>query len=67
VIDTAGEGVGQSRRGWTLVLASLGLFMTELDNMVVTIALPAPWVLAQLPGDSIEAKRRPACSHTRQI
>jgi hypothetical protein len=28
------------------VLASLGLFMTELDNMVVTIALPAPWVLA---------------------
>jgi EmrB/QacA subfamily drug resistance transporter len=26
--------------GWTLVLASLGLFMSALDNMVVTTALP---------------------------
>jgi EmrB/QacA subfamily drug resistance transporter len=26
---------------WTLVLASLGLFMVALDNMVVTLALPA--------------------------
>ena len=29
------------RRAWTLVLASLGLFMVALDNMVVTLALPA--------------------------
>jgi len=27
-------------RGWTLVLASLGLFMTALDTLVVTTALP---------------------------
>jgi EmrB/QacA subfamily drug resistance transporter len=31
----------QPRRAWTLVLASLGLFMVALDNMVVTLALPA--------------------------
>src|SRR5262249_32845601 len=29
------------RQVWTLVLASLGLFMVALDNMVVTLALPA--------------------------
>jgi EmrB/QacA subfamily drug resistance transporter len=29
------------QRAWTLVLASLGLFMVALDNMVVTLALPA--------------------------
>ena len=29
------------RQAWTLVLASLGLFMVALDNMVVTLALPA--------------------------
>lgn len=28
------------RRGWTLVLASLGVFMTALDTLVVTTALP---------------------------
>jgi EmrB/QacA subfamily drug resistance transporter len=28
------------RRGWTLVLASLGLFMAALDTLVVTTALP---------------------------
>jgi EmrB/QacA subfamily drug resistance transporter len=28
------------RRGWTLVLASLGLFMVALDTLVVTTALP---------------------------
>ena len=28
------------RPGWTLALASLGLFMSALDNMVVTTALP---------------------------
>src|SRR5262249_55178376 len=31
----------QPWRAWTLVLASLGLFMVALDNMVVTLALPA--------------------------
>src|SRR6185437_11003069 len=30
----------RSRPGWTLALAGLGLFMTALDNMVVTTALP---------------------------
>src|ERR671930_676430 len=28
------------RKGWTLVLASLGLFMVALDTLVVTTALP---------------------------
>jgi EmrB/QacA subfamily drug resistance transporter len=40
MIDPPGEGTGGSRPIWTLVLASLGLFMTALDNMVVTTALP---------------------------
>lgn len=31
----------QTRRGWTLVLASLAVFMTALDTLVVTTALPA--------------------------
>jgi EmrB/QacA subfamily drug resistance transporter len=30
----------RSRRTWTLVLASLGVFMTALDTLVVTTALP---------------------------
>ena len=30
----------RSRPGWTLALTGLGLFMTALDNMVVTTALP---------------------------
>jgi EmrB/QacA subfamily drug resistance transporter len=30
----------QPRQGWTLVLASLGLFMVALDTLVVTTALP---------------------------
>ena len=29
------------RRGWTLVIVSLGLFMVVLDNLVVTVALPS--------------------------
>ena len=29
-----------SQRAWTLVLASLGVFMTALDTLVVTTALP---------------------------
>src|SRR5436190_16172219 len=28
------------RRAWTLILASLGVFMTALDTLVVTTALP---------------------------
>ena len=31
----------QARRVWTLVLASLGVFMTALDTLVVTTALPS--------------------------
>ena len=31
----------QSRRIWTLVIVSLGLFMTVLDNLVVNVALPS--------------------------
>jgi len=31
---------GATRKGWTLVLGSLGLFMVALDTLVVTTALP---------------------------
>ena len=31
----------QSHRIWTLVIVSLGLFMTVLDNLVVNVALPS--------------------------
>lgn len=34
------DASGRARR-WTIVLAGMGLFMTALDNMVVTTALPA--------------------------
>jgi EmrB/QacA subfamily drug resistance transporter len=34
------DAAGRARR-WTIVLAGMGLFMTALDNMVVTTALPA--------------------------
>jgi EmrB/QacA subfamily drug resistance transporter len=30
-----------ARRGWTLVIVSLGLFMMVLDNLVVNVALPS--------------------------
>jgi EmrB/QacA subfamily drug resistance transporter len=33
--------IAQSRRIWTLVIVSLGLFMTVLDNLVVNVALPS--------------------------
>src|SRR5471032_2872296 len=29
------------RRGWTLAIVSLGLFMVVLDNLVVSVALPS--------------------------
>src|SRR6201987_738040 len=29
------------RRGWTLAIVSLGLFMMVLDNLVVNVALPS--------------------------
>src|SRR6516164_10006238 len=29
-----------ARRGWTLVIVSVGLFMVVLDNLVVSVALP---------------------------
>ena len=35
------QTTSQSRRIWTLVIVSLGLFMTVLDNLVVNVALPS--------------------------
>src|SRR5450631_66423 len=29
------------RRGWTLAIVSIGLFMVVLDNLVVSVALPS--------------------------
>src|SRR5579863_4329502 len=29
------------RRGWTLLIVSIGLFMVVLDNLVVNVALPS--------------------------
>src|SRR5207248_5645285 len=37
---TMTERTEMHRKGWTLVLASLGLFMTALDTLVVATALP---------------------------
>jgi hypothetical protein len=31
----------KTRTGWTLAIVSLALFMVVLDNLVVTVALPA--------------------------
>jgi EmrB/QacA subfamily drug resistance transporter len=37
-----GPHAGQSRRrGWTLAIVSIGLFMVVLDNLVVNVALPS--------------------------
>ena len=30
-----------ARRGWTLIIVSIGLFMVVLDNLVVSVALPS--------------------------
>lgn len=38
---TTSSPAGASHRTWTLVLASLGVFMTALDTLVVTTALPS--------------------------
>jgi EmrB/QacA subfamily drug resistance transporter len=35
------QTTSQSRRIWTLIIVSLGLFMTVLDNLVVNVALPS--------------------------
>jgi EmrB/QacA subfamily drug resistance transporter len=35
------QTINPSRRIWTLVIVSLGLFMTVLDNLVVNVALPS--------------------------
>jgi EmrB/QacA subfamily drug resistance transporter len=32
---------GKYRRGWTLAIVSIGLFMVVLDNLVVSVALPS--------------------------
>jgi EmrB/QacA subfamily drug resistance transporter len=39
--DQLSSADAQHHRGWTLLLASLGLFMTALDNLVVATSLPA--------------------------
>ena len=36
-----GQAAGSRRRGWTLGIVSIGLFMVVLDNLVVSIALPS--------------------------
>src|SRR4051794_30614584 len=35
-----GDSAGRGRTGWTLVIASVAVFMTALDTLVVTTALP---------------------------
>src|SRR5580658_8687757 len=35
------QTISSSRRIWTLVIVSLGLFMVVLDNLVVNVALPS--------------------------
>jgi EmrB/QacA subfamily drug resistance transporter len=35
-----GRTMGEPHRGWTIALAGLGVFMTALDTMVVSTALP---------------------------
>jgi EmrB/QacA subfamily drug resistance transporter len=40
VVADLGRLEARPRRAWTLVLASLGVFMTALDTLVVTTALP---------------------------
>src|SRR3954466_5336627 len=35
-----GDLAGRGRTGWTLLLASVAVFMTALDTLVVTTALP---------------------------
>ncbi len=35
------QSIREHRRGWTLGLVSVGLFMVVLDNLVVSIALPS--------------------------
>src|SRR5438128_11108756 len=37
---TRSRPAGAPHKGWTLALASLGLFMVALDTLVVTTALP---------------------------
>jgi EmrB/QacA subfamily drug resistance transporter len=40
LISKSREDRGQAHRTWTVVLASLGVFMTALDTLVVTTSLP---------------------------
>src|SRR6201981_4120450 len=35
------EVQGAIKRGWTLAIVSIGLFMVVLDNLVVSVALPS--------------------------
>jgi len=39
--DTAAPGRGRRTTLWTFVVASIAAFMSSLDNLVVTTALPA--------------------------
>ncbi len=38
---SADSAPANSRRGWTLAIVSIGLFMVVLDNLVVSVALPS--------------------------
>jgi EmrB/QacA subfamily drug resistance transporter len=40
-LQRTGHGSGTPRAGWTLGIVSVAVFMTTLDNLVVTMALPA--------------------------
>ena len=39
-MQSAEIGVAAPRKGWTLALSSVGVFMAALDALVVTTALP---------------------------
>jgi EmrB/QacA subfamily drug resistance transporter len=52
-VDLAGRD-GRSRQMWTLVLASIGVFMTALDTLVVTTALPVLRVSLRTTLSSLE-------------
>jgi EmrB/QacA subfamily drug resistance transporter len=39
--SSSSESPDRARKGWTIVLASFGVFMTALDTLVVTTSLPA--------------------------
>src|SRR5271155_5655647 len=40
-LSTSSQTTTPKRRGWTLAIVSIGLFMVVLDNLVVNVALPS--------------------------